>query len=90
MEGLDNLLRDLVLKGKDIPHFTVIALCPDMAAGGSVQQLGINAHPVIGPAHTPFQNVADAQVAPDLLNIDRSALVGKRGIAGNDKQAGDF
>ena len=41
-----------------------------MRAGLGVDQLRGDAHPVAGFAHRAFEDIADAEFAPDLLHID--------------------
>src|SRR5262249_6432947 len=43
--------RDLVLHGKDIVDVAVVAFGPDMSAGGCIDQLRGNAHPITALAH---------------------------------------
>src|SRR5262245_38222404 len=38
-------------------------------------------------AHTAFEYISHSQLAPDLLHIDGSALVGEARVPGDDKEA---
>jgi hypothetical protein len=60
-----------------------------MRIAGRVDQLTGDAHSVAGFAHRAFEDISDAKLAPDLLHIDRLALVRKTRIAGDDKQPAD-
>jgi hypothetical protein len=60
-----------------------------MRAGRRVEQLCGNAHALACLAHRAFEDVADAQFTPDLLHIDRLALVGEAGVAGDDEEPAD-
>ena len=41
-------------------------------------------------AHAAFEHVAHAEFAPDLLRVDRLALVGEGGVAGDDEAVGEM
>ncbi|MNF86608.1 hypothetical protein D3C84_690490 [compost metagenome] len=60
-----------------------------MRAAGGIDQLAGDAHFVTALAHTAFEHVAHAQRLADTLDVDRPALVGKAGVAGNDEQPAD-
>ena len=60
-----------------------------MRAGERVDQLRGDAHSTTRFAHRAFEDVAHTQFAPDLLNVNRLALVGEAGIASNDEQPAD-
>ena len=59
-------------------------------AGGGIDQLGGDPHPVVGLAHTAFQHIPHAQLLAHVLYLHRFALVGEGRVAGDDKQAGDL
>jgi len=54
-----------------------------------VDQLGGDAHSTACFAHRAFEDIADAELATDLLHIDRLALVGEARIAGDDEEPAD-
>jgi len=89
-QGAHDLADDLVLHGEDIGKVTVEAFGPDVACGGGVDQLGIYAHPAACPPSAALQHVSDAQLAGDLANISRSALVGEGRVPGDDEEAGNL
>jgi hypothetical protein len=60
-----------------------------MRAGRRVDQLCGDAHALACLAHRAFEDVADAEFASDLLHIDRLALVGEAGVAGDDEEPAD-
>ena len=60
-----------------------------MRAGCRVDQLRGDAHPAAGLAHRAFEDIADAELAADLLHVDGLALVGKARIAGDDEEPAD-
>ena len=57
-----------------------------MSVGGSIDQLGADADLAARSSDAAFEHVAHAQFAPDLLDVDRFALVGKTGIAGDHEE----
>ena len=71
----------LVLQRKDIAQVTFKSISPKVRAGRGINQLAGNANFSGCLAHTSFQDVADAEFAPDLLDIDGLALVSKARIA---------
>ena len=78
----------LVLHSKNIGEIAVVALGPHMVAGSRLYQLRSDADPIAGLAHATFEHVAHAELASDLFHIDRSTLVGERGVPGDDEQRG--
>src|SRR6516162_3061429 len=60
-----------------------------MRAGESIDQLPSDPHPTAGFAHRALEDVADAELPPDLLHVDRLALVGETRIAGDHEQPAD-
>ena len=81
----DDAVGDLVLYRENIFERAVVAVCPDMVAGGRVDQLRGNAHAIAGLAHAAFEHVAHAELAADLPHVD-VALVGEGRVAGDDEQ----
>ena len=84
-----DLLHDLILQGKDVCERTVVALGPEVSAGGGVDQLRDDAHLIAGFLHTAFQHVAHAQFFPDVLHVGGFAFVGEGGVTRDDKQVGN-
>ena len=90
LERSNDLLCELVLHGEDIREIGIKALAPDVSAARSIDKLTGNAHPVACLAHAAFQHVAHAEVTPNLLHVDRLALVGKARIARDNMQLRQF
>ena len=81
LDRSDDSLGDFVLHGKDVGDAAVVALGPEMAAGGGVVELRGDAHLVAASPHAAFEHVADAELPPDLFHVDRAALVHEARIA---------
>ena len=64
----------------------VEAVGPEMRAGRRIDELAGDPHPLARLAHAAFEHVAHAQLAPDLLHVDRPALVGEAGVARDHEQ----
>src|ERR1051326_9475994 len=62
----------LILKVEDIFQPTLKAVRPKMHSRGSINELPRYAHAVCRLPHAPFEDIAHAQLAPDLLNVPRS------------------
>ena len=60
-----------------------------MAARGRIDQLCGDAQSIAGAANAAFHRVADTEVAADLADIHRTALVGERRIACDHEQRAD-
>ena len=58
-----------------------------MIAGPGVDELDIDAHAIAAALHAAFEDIADVQLAPDRLHVDRLAFVGERRVAGDDVSA---
>jgi hypothetical protein len=75
----------LILQLEKVVERAVEAVGPDVTAGRRVDQLPADAHPVAGFAHAAFEHVAHAELMRHLPHVDRLALVGEGGVAGDDK-----
>ena len=53
-----------------------------MIAGFGVDQLHVHPKAVAATLHRAFEHVADVQLAPDLLEINRLAFERERGVVG--------
>jgi hypothetical protein len=76
---------DIVLHRENVGEVAVVTLGPKMPAGGSLDQLRRHPHPMRGLAHAAFENIAHAEIAPDVFDRDRLAFVGEGRIAGDDE-----
>src|SRR3954466_16255269 len=57
-----------------------------MAAGRYVVELRGDADLIAAPAHAAFDDVAHAEIARDLVDVNRAAFVDKRRVAGDDEE----
>ena len=87
LQRRDDLQGHRVLHAEHIRQITVIAIGPQMGAGGRVYQLRRHPHAVARPPHRAFQHELHPQFAPHAAHIDRATPVGKAGIAGDHRQA---
>ena len=62
---------------------------PEMRAAFGIDQLRVDPNLVTRPPDTAFEDIANTELAADLLYVDRLALVGKGGGAGDHKASGD-
>jgi hypothetical protein len=81
-------LSDLVLQRKDVGEIAVVALGPDVLASLGLDQLRSDADAIAGLAYAAFEHIAHTELAPNLLHIDRAALVSEAGVARDDEQRG--
>ena len=56
-----------------------------MRAGLGRDELGVDLHFLAEAAHAAFEQIAHAELPPDLLRVDRLALVGEGRAAGDDE-----
>ena len=82
-----NFERYLILQVEHVVETAVIALCPQMSAGRSIDQLCIDADPAPSLPNTALQHVGDAKLLRDALKIHRLSLVGENGVAAENKEA---
>ena len=80
----DDGLRDLVLHREHVGQIAVVALGPQMTAGDDIVELRGDAHLVAILAHRALDDIADAELLADLLQMHRAALVDEGGVAGDD------
>lgn len=77
LDRRDDALSDLVLHGEDVDQLAVVALGPEMTAGGGVVELRGDTHAIVHLAHAALDDVADAEFLGDLPEVDRAPLVGE-------------
>ena len=76
---------DAVLHGREPRDISFEPLRPKLGCAFSLDQLRVDAHRILRPAHAAAQHVADRQVPPDLPHVDPLVLVGERGVQRNDE-----
>ena len=81
--------HDLVLHVEKVRDGFIEALRPKMSAGLRFDQLHVDAHPVSGALHAALEHVAHIELAPDLFEIGRVALVSEGRVPADDKSAGN-
>jgi hypothetical protein len=77
-------LRDFVLHREQVVDRPIIALGPDLAAGGGFDELGGHANLVAHRLDAALHNIFHVEVTTDLADVDRLALVELGGIASDD------
>jgi len=58
-----------------------------MPAGLGVDELGSDAQPAARPLDASVEHITDAQLAADLLGVDRFVPIGESAIAGDHERA---
>jgi hypothetical protein len=74
------------LRLDEISPVGIEPISPDVRAAFRVDKLNVNLHPVARPPNAPFEDIVDAQFAPDLLYVNGFALVGE-GSGARDYEA---
>src|SRR5262249_61591663 len=80
---------DLVLQSEQIADVVIEAVGPQIGPSVCIDQLGVGAHLLTRAPYAPFQCVAHAELATDLFNVNRSALIGKGGATSDDEAPRD-
>ena len=86
LDGGDDCFGDLVLHREHVGEVAVVALRPDVAAGGDVVELGGDAHALARLAQAALEEVAHAELLGDLPEMDGPALVDEGGVAGDHEE----
>ena len=81
---------DLPLRFGEVPVLGLKPCSPNVRAAVGGDQLRIDVNLLAGPPHAAFEDIADTEVAPDLLHVDRFALVGERRAAGYYNASGNL
>src|SRR5262245_8105290 len=84
--GTNHARRHLVLQVEDALECAINAICPQVCSGRGVDELSGNPHLAPCFANTAFKNVAHAQFATNLPNIDSATLVCKARIPCDDEE----
>src|SRR5439155_537520 len=82
----DDGLGDLVLEVEDVFQDAVIFVGPNVRAGLSLDELSRDAQAIAAFAQAALEHVANAELAPDLLDVDDLALVGEARIPRDHEQ----
>ena len=89
MECSDNPAGDIILNGEQVRELSVEMIRPHPDRCPRFDKLSGNANFVSRPPNASFQDIADAEFSPDVVNIDRFRLVGERRAPGDyEKIAG--
>ncbi len=86
LDGADDAFADPVLQVEDVGEIAFEAIGPDMAAGGGLDQLAVDAHAAAGAPHAALEHITDAKLAPDSADIGGFSLIGKTRIARDHEQ----
>ena len=79
----------LILQLEEIGHVLLEPVGPQMRARFGVDELRVDAHPVLIALHRAFEHIANAELLADLLGVDALALEGEGRVAGDDEAALD-
>ena len=90
LQLLDDGLGDFVLDRENVGQIAVEAVGPQMPAGGAVDQLAGDPHPLAGLADASLKNEFHAQLGGNLGDVDRFALEGEAGVAPDHEQPADL
>ena len=85
LERGDDVSRDIVLEGEDIGEDPIESLGPEMAARRGIDQLGGYANPVSRLPDAALEDIADLQLAGELVDLHGLALEVEGRVAGNDE-----
>ena len=88
-QGVGEPRDDLVLHLQQIGPRGIELIRPKMGTAIGIDELGVDAHPVLVPPHRAFEHVAHAELLADLLGVYALALVGKGRVARDDEAAAD-
>ena len=80
------MVRHIVLNGENVGELAVEPFRPQVPAGGRVDELGRDPHPIARFAHAAFEDVTHAEALTDLGDMDVLALEGERRISRDDEQ----
>src|SRR5215472_4815946 len=83
LEGVRNPSCYLVLDRKQVANVAIEPLGPQVRISFGVYQLSVDANLAARPTDAAFQHVAYAQLAADLLGVDRLIPISECGIARN-------
>ncbi|HXX50651.1 MAG TPA: hypothetical protein VEI98_05120 [Xanthobacteraceae bacterium] len=82
----NDALGDFVLDGEQVGKIAIVTLRPQMLAAPRVDQLSADANSLARPPDASFEHITNAELARYFGNPSRPPAIGKRGIAGDDKE----
>ena len=82
----DDPAHHLVVHREQVVRRPIVALGPEVRAGGGIDQLRRYPHALGAGLEAALEHVAHAELPADLAHVDRLALVGEAGIAGDHEQ----
>src|SRR5262245_32356028 len=81
-----DIQRNLILNGKCIFHFPVVAFCPTVSSSHRINELHADPDAIVVALNAALEHIPDPQFAADLPHIGGPPLVMKAGIASDDKK----
>ncbi len=84
-KGIRDPRDNVHLQFAELGAVAIEAVGPNMCAGVGRDKLGVDSYVFAGAPHASFERVTHAEFAPNLLHVDRLALVGEGGVASNDE-----
>src|ERR1700719_3797831 len=81
LDGASQPGGNLVLPVEEIGERLVEACGPQMRAALGIDELRVDPDPAACILHATFEDVTHAELAADLADVDRLALVGESGVA---------
>ena len=85
VERVPKARDDFVLHVKDVSQGLVEPSRPKMIAAFGVDELDVDTHPIAATLSASFENIANIQLAPNLLEIDRLTFVREGRVAADDE-----
>ena len=89
IEAVGKPRNDFVLHVEEIDQRLIETLSPEMMIGLRINELDVHANAIGATLNASFHDIADIQVPPELLHVDRLALKGERRVARDDESALD-
>jgi hypothetical protein len=80
-DGANDACRNLVPQIEYGFNATIESICPEVCSTRGIDELSRDPDAVAGLAHATLKHVANAQVTPHLLNVDRAVLIGEARMA---------
>ena len=79
----------LILQFEQVGYVFLKPVCPKMGTGLRVDELRVDAHPVLVALHRAFEHVTHAEFLADLLGVEVLSLEGEGRVASDDKAVAD-